>query len=195
MVQGYGGVALWGLSSITSILAWNGIAVEFNIIVWYYFMIVLGSIVAISGFVLKFLAFDSAYKDMYDLDGVAPIASAAFTNIMLDFAIQNTMLASAALIFYFYWDHWKYAMWMAIGEEAQQEQIDELYAEIAAEERDMGYNPYATPAPEEKEEVEEEKTAEEETTPEGVPSEQQAVPEEWLTDWFYSARATLNEET
>lgn len=154
MVQGYGGVTLWLLSFITSILAWNGIAVDFNMIVWNYFMVVLGSIVAISGFVLKFLAFDSAWKDSEKTDGTAPIAIAAFTNIMLDFAVQNTMLASSALIFYFYWDHWKYAMWMAIGEEAQQAEIDELYAEIAADERDMGYNPYETPAPEEQ--VEEE---------------------------------------
>lgn len=154
MVQGYGGVTLWLLSFVTSILAWNGISVELNMIVWNYFMVVLGSIIAISGFVLKFLAFDSAWGDMEDADGVA--ATAAFTNIMLDFAVQTTMLSSVALIFYFYWDHWKYAMWIAIGEEAQQAKIDELYAEIAAEEREMGYNPYATPAPEEKVEVEEE---------------------------------------
>lgn len=116
MVQGYGGVTLWLLSFVTSILAWNGISVELNMIVWNYFMVVLGSIIAISGFVLKFLAFDSAWGDMEDADGVA--ATAAFTNIMLDFAVQTTMLSSVALIFYFYWDHWKYAMWIAIGEEA-----------------------------------------------------------------------------
>ena len=145
LIQGWGGLSLFSLSFITSLLAWQGIAVELNMVVWVWFMIIIGSVTTISGFVFKFLALDSAWTSL-ESPTLGLHANTVFTNIIIDIATQSSMLVSISLIFGFYWDHWEYAQWVALGVETQQEEIDELFAEIAAMERDMGYNPYDPPA-------------------------------------------------
>lgn len=55
-------------------------------IVWVWFMIVIGSATAFSGFVFKFLAFDSAYTYLDD-PTLGVQANTAFTNIMIDVVV------------------------------------------------------------------------------------------------------------
>lgn len=160
MIQGWGGVGLWTLAFISQLLASFGVLIDFNVIVWVWFIIVLGSVASISAFVFKFIAFESAWKNLDDLK-FGTTANAAYTNIQIDFAVHCGVLSSVASILYWHYDDWKYAMWDGLGEEGQQEAIDDLMAEIDEQEAEMGYV-----KPTVKVETEETKTTETESTEE-----------------------------
>lgn len=138
MIQGWGGVGLWTLAFLTSLMASFGVLVDFNVIVWVWFIIILGSTATISAFIFKFIAFESAWKNLDDLK-FGTTANAAYTNIQIDFAVHAGVNAAIASIFYFYFDDWKYAMWEAKGLEGQEAEITELLAEIDQMEAEMGY--------------------------------------------------------
>jgi hypothetical protein len=126
------------LASITSLLASFGVAVGFNVIFWIWFIIILGSVAEVSAFVFKWVAFESAWKNLQDAR-YGPTANTAYTNIQIDFAVHAGVDACIAAILYFHYDDWKYAMWDAMGKESQDEEIAELLAEIDELEAEMGY--------------------------------------------------------
>jgi hypothetical protein len=84
-ISNWGGLVLWGLAWLTSILALFGGAalVDLNMIIWVWGIGLGNSLAMLTSFVMKFFAFDTAY-DKYETVAVAPTA---YNNILTEFAI------------------------------------------------------------------------------------------------------------
>ena len=64
MIQKYGGMGLWGLAFLSSLFAPIGsVMVDFNMFVWVWGLVVTGSVINMSAFFLKFLAFEDTYVE------------------------------------------------------------------------------------------------------------------------------------
>lgn len=154
MVEQYGGLTLWSVAAITQILSFAGIAVDINIMVWLYGVMMGG--MWLSGLVglLQFIAYDSAYALSQETGTDVASLKKKGTGVALMPEIENDMLMTSAmetattLAIWAEFNNWMAGQWSALPKETR----DQWLAEMNGEDAEGAME----------EEVEEEETVEEE---------------------------------
>ena len=110
IITKYTFLAVFGIASITQILAGLGIAPFVNMLVWGWGVMLLGSLVSFTGMIFKFIGYETAYSNMNDATyGAKNVAAmAAIKHMMVE---DMAMETGFALSLYMQAENWHWAAW------------------------------------------------------------------------------------
>jgi len=134
LVRKYTYLAVFGLAAVTQILAGFGIAPGINMMVWWFGVMMAGSLASSLGALFKFIGYEMGYKDCATTDATCladaalkwPISGKIRTSMVED-AIFDT---SFMLALYMQGENWMWAQWDAATQEEKETKLEELMAEI-----------------------------------------------------------------
>ena len=110
LITKYTFLAVFGIASITQILAGLGIAPFVNMLVWGWGVMFLGTLASFTGMIFKFIGYETAYSNMKD-------ATYGKTNVAAMTAIKSMMVEDVvmetgfALSLYMQAENWHWAAW------------------------------------------------------------------------------------
>ena len=117
MVGNYGGLVIWGIASLTQLLATFGIMVGINMMVWGMVVPMGGLVIELAYLVLGFLAYDQFFKQ-YEASNAT--AYSYMATMEREMAMHTAEHVAGAFEIYHAMPSWLWGAYMASSEEDKQ---------------------------------------------------------------------------